>query len=260
MEASNMTVITIANQKGGVGKTTTALCIAEQLQKKKKRVLLIDMDPQCNATTTYQAQIEDEYTMYDYLNRSKEDTFTFRDMIQHAPGGDIVANDYKLAGVEAQYAADWDNVFVIKHALEEITDDYDFVIFDTPPTLGFYMKSALIASDGVIIPIKAEKYAVDGLGNILDSIERSKEFNPRLQVYGVVLTVFDKRNGLDVEIERILPESGEQIGFPVFKTVIRVCQQIKDAQNGQQRLIDAYPKARATEDYRKLVNEILRKV
>ena len=255
-----MIVITIANQKGGVGKTTTALCIAEQLQKREKRVLLIDMDPQCNATTTYQATIDGEYTMFDYLNRTKDDTFTFRDIIQQAPGGDIVANDYNLAGIEAQYAADWNNVFVIKHALEEVDDLYDFVIFDTPPTLGFYMKSALIASDGVIIPIKAEKYAIDGLENILDSIEKTKEFNPSITLYGVVLTVFDKRNSLDVDVEQELPEIGKEVGFPVFHTTIRTCQQIKDAQNNQVKLMDTYPHSKAVDDYGNLVDELLEKV
>ncbi len=252
-----MKTITIANQKGGVAKTTTALCVANGLQEVGYRVLMIDLDPQCNTTTTYQAQTEDTNTLYDLLHKK----CTVEEAIQETDSGDIIAGDKNLAGIEGEFASQLKNYSLLKKALEEIDDRYDFTIIDTPPNIGFYMTSALIASDGVVIPIKAEKFAIDGLAQIVSNIKDAQEAaNEKLKIYGVLLTVYDKRTALDALVHDQLPEIGEKEGFRVFDTSIRVCQQVKEAQSRQVRLFDEYPNCNAAVDYANLIKELLQEV
>ncbi len=122
------------------------------------------------------------------------------------------------------------------------------------------MTSALVASSGVIIPLKAEKFAIDGLAQIMANINDAKDVNPDLKIYGVLLTVYDKRTALDSLVHEQLPEIGKQQGFKVFKTAIRTCQQIKEAQSRQVRLFDEYPNCNAAIDYANLIKELLEEV
>ena len=251
-----MITISIANQKGGVAKTTTALCLANGLQECGYKVLMIDMDPQCNTSSTYRAVQENTATLYDFLH---EDA-TLEEAIQTTDSGDIVSGDNNLAGMEGEFAAHIKNYSLLKKALKTIDDRYDFAIIDTPPNIGFYMTSALVASSGVIIPLKAEKFAIDGLAQIMANINDAKDVNPDLKIYGVLLTVYDKRTALDSLVHEQLPEIGKQQGFKVFKTAIRTCQQIKEAQSRQVRLFDEYPNCNAAIDYANLIKELLEEV
>lgn len=251
-----MTTIAIANQKGGVAKTTTALCLANGLQECGYRVLMIDMDPQCNSSSTYRAVQENTNTLYDFLH---EDC-TLKDAIQTTDSGDIVSGDSNLAGIEGEFAAHIKNYSLLRKALRSIEDQYDFAIIDTPPNIGFYMTSALVASSGVIIPLKAEKFAIDGLAQIMSNINDAKDVNPELEIYGVLLTVYDKRTALDSLVHAQLPEIGREQGFKVFNTSIRTCQQIKEAQSRQVRLFDEYPNCNAAIDYANLIKELLQEI
>lgn len=251
-----MTTIAIANQKGGVAKTTTALCLANGLQECGYKVLMIDMDPQCNTSSTYRAVQEETATLYDLLH---EDC-TIEEAIQTTESGDIVSGDSNLAGIEGEFAAHIKNYSLLRKALKTIDDKYDFTIIDTPPNIGFYMTSALVASSGVIIPLKAEKFAIDGLAQIMANINDARDVNPDLQIYGVLLTVYDKRTALDTVVHEQLPEIGKEQGFKVFKTSIRTCQQIKEAQSRQVRLFDEYPNCNAAIDYANLIKELLEEV
>ncbi len=248
-----MITITIANQKGGVAKTTTALCLANGLQECGYRVLMIDMDPQCNTTTTYKAVQEDTNTLYDLLHES----CSIAEAIQTTESGDIISSDVHLAGIEGEFAAHIKNYTLLRKKLREIEDNYDYTIIDTPPNIGFYMTSALVASDGVIVPLKAEKFAIDGLAQIMGNIKDARDVNPSLKVYGVLLTVYDKRTALDTIVHDQLPEIGKEQGFHVFNTSIRTCQQIKEAQSRQVRLFDEYPSCNAAIDYANLIKELL---
>lgn len=248
-----MTTISIANQKGGVAKTTTALCLANGLQECGYKVLMIDMDPQCNTSSTYKAVQEDTNTLYDLLH---EDC-TIEEAIQETDSGDIISGDNHLAGIEGEFAAHIKNYSLLRKKLTEIADNYDFTIIDTPPNIGFYMTSALVASDGVIVPLKAEKFAIDGLAQIMSNINDAKDVNPDLKIYGVLLTVYDKRTALDTIVHDQLPEIGKEQDFNVFRTSIRTCQQIKEAQSRQVRLFDEYPNCNAAIDYANLIRELL---
>ena len=249
-----MITISIANQKGGVAKTTTALCLANGLQECGYKVLVIDMDPQCNTSSTYRAIQENTATLYDFLH---EDC-TIEEAIQTTESGDIISGDSNLAGIEGEFAAHIKNYSLLRKALKTIDDKYDFAIIDTPPNIGFYMTSALVASSGVIVPLKAEKFAIDGLAQIMANINDAKDVNPDLQIYGVLLTVYDKRTALDTVVHDQLPQIGKERGFKVFKTSIRTCQQIKESR--QVRLFDEYPNCNAAIDYANLIKELLEEV
>ena len=219
--------IAIANQKGGVGKTTTAINLADALKHFNYKVLFIDMDPQTNSTSTYGAQIEDENTIVDLLKKD----CTAKEAIQTTPLGDIIAGDSLLATEENYFNSQKARERLLKVQLKEIEDDYDFIIMDTPPNLGIYMINALTAANGCIIPIKAEQYAVDGLGLLIDTINEVIELlNENLKIYGVLMTCYDARNGLDVGTLEALPKVGEENGFKAFKTPIRISQDVKKAQ------------------------------
>ncbi len=248
--------IAVANQKGGVGKTTTALCIAEVLKREDNRVLLIDLDPQCNSTSTYGAEIEGENTIYDLMNAA----CATEEAIQHTHSGDIIAGDPLLSEDENKFLTKLGGYNIVNKAISQVEDKYDYVIMDTPPNLGIYMLNALTAASGVVIPMKAEKYAIDGLAKVISTIQDVIEnANPKLQIYGVALTAYDTRTSLDRDIWAILPEQGESLGFPVFQTPIRICQAVKDAQAAGVPLFESAPYCNAALDYEKLVEEIIKK-
>ncbi len=249
-----MIKIAIANQKGGVGKTTTAINIADALVRCGYRVLFVDMDPQCNSTSSYQAQIEDTYTIYDLMNEK----CTTKDAIQNAQLGDIIAGDPHLPEDESKFLSKIGGFEILRNALEEVNDDYDYVVMDTPPNLGIFMVNALVAATGVIMPLRAEKYAIDGLARLMETIKDvQKHGNPDLEIYGVLMTAYDVRNLLDKEIWQILPETGINYGFPVFKTPVRICQAVKEAQAENASLYDVSPNCNAAIDYANIVKELL---
>ena len=249
-----MIKIAIANQKGGVGKTTTAINIADALVRCGYSVLFVDMDPQCNSTSSYQAQIDEYYTIYDIMNERCNTV----DAIQETEMGDIIAGDPHLPEDESKFLSKIGGFDILKNALEEVEDQYDYVIMDTPPNLGIFMVNALVAATGVIMPLKAEKYAIDGLARLMETIKDvQKHGNPDLEIYGVLMTAYDVRNLLDKEIWHILPETGENFGFPVFKTPVRICQAVKEAQAENVSLYEMNPNCNAAVDYANVVKELL---
>lgn len=251
-----MIKIAIANQKGGVGKTTTALNIADALIHCNYKVLFLDLDPQCNSTSSYNAKIEKTTTIYDVINGECLPS----DAIQHTDFGDIIAGDRLLTECEGKLLTNIGGHNVIKKALHQIeeTCDYDFVIMDTPPNLGIYMLNALTAANGCIIPLKAEKYAVDGLKLLIETINDVIEnTNAKLRIYGVLLTAYDKRTSLDKAIWKTLPNVGKVYGFNVFKTPVRICQTIKDAQAEGISLFKKDSSSNGSLDYAHIVKELL---
>lgn len=219
--------IAVANQKGGVGKTTTAVNLADTLIHFGCKVLFIDLDPQHNSTSTYGAEITDTYTIVDVMKKD----CSVKEAIQTTPIGDIIAGDELLAQEETFFNAQKARENILKRQIGQIDEDYDYIIIDTPPNLGIYMYNALTAADGCIIPIKAEKYSVDGLGLLIETInEVISVLNENLKVYGVLMSMYDSRNSLDRNILGSLPQVGEQKGFHVFSTPIRICQSIKNVQ------------------------------
>lgn len=259
--------IAISNQKGGVGKTTTAVNIADALTHLNYSVLFLDLDPQHNATNTYGAKIDGVATMVDVLKKD----CSIEEAIQKMPLGDIVAGDSLLAQEEPYFNTQKAREHILTKILKSVEDKYDFIIMDTPPNLGIYMINALTAANGVIIPIKAEQYAIDGLALLIDTINEVIEIlNNDLKIYGVMLGVYDKRNSLDNDILNALPEVGEVKGFPVFKTPVRISQDVKNVQslsddvdeNGNKitanrSLFENYSSCNAAVDFVNVTKEIL---
>ena len=247
--------IGIVANKGGTNKSSVALCLADAMIHCNYKVLLVDADQQCNATSVYDAEIEGVNTMADVLAGE----CSAKDAIQHTAMGDIIAGDLELAGLETTLNNEINRYELLADALAEVDNDYDFIIIDTPPALGVYTLNAILASDGVIVPIKADKFAVDGLKRTIETINNIKDKSHKkdIKIYGVLLSSFDKRTNLGKNTWETLPKVGKQMGFQVFKTPIRVCQLIPDAQAAQDSIFELDASSNAAKDYAQLLKELL---
>ena len=252
-----METILIANQKGGIGKTTTATAIANVLQKKGYKVLFIDADPQGNSTDTYRANTGDGVTtLYDVI-LEKENPVNINDAIQHTEFGDIVASDKLLSGADKVLNGDVDGFFMLREAIADL-NGYDFSIIDTGPSLNTLLINCLVAADKIVIPITADKYGIQGLSKLYDSINKTKKrFNPNLKISGLLLVQYDIRTILARDVKKALKEIAEQIDTKVFKTYIRKCVKVPEAQTSRELLINYAPKCTSSKDYIELVDEIL---
>ena len=251
-----MKTITIANNKGGVGKTSTVLGLSDALSEAGRRVLVIDMDPQCNTTSTSKGETDDRYTMFDILREE----CTLSDTIQKRERYDLVPNDVLLSGREAEFIVHLPKLKLLKKQLQSVKDNYDYAIIDTPPNFGFYMTAALLASDGVIMPLDAGKYAVDGISQLLGFINDARSENENMQIYGALITQADYRYGETKNFIKQLPELGKQNGFKVFKSIIRTCADIQKAQNHVESIYDYNRSSKAVKDFEAFAKELERTI
>ena len=253
-----MKTIAIANNKGGVGKTSTVLNLADTFARMGRNVLVIDMDPQCNTTSTSKGEITGVYTMHDFLHNE----CTIKDAIQgkqDEPGGrrySIVPNDPLLSGRESEFSGDLKMLKLLKRELKTVDDEFDYAIIDTPPQFGYYMTTSLLASDGVVMPLDAEKYAVDGLSQLLRFITDARLENEEMRIYGALVTKVDLRYSETQPFLDQLPVMGEQLGFPVFKSNIRTCSDIKKAQDHVMQVYDYTKHSKALIDYELFAEEL----
>jgi chromosome partitioning protein len=210
-------IIAVANQKGGVGKTTTAVNLGASLAVAEQRVLLIDLDPQANATSSAVGrQSELLLSSYDVLIRG---TKISEAVIQSAvPGLDLLPSNPDLVGAELELINVPDRERVLKGALEAVQDNYDFVLVDCPPALGLLTVNALTAADSLLIPAQCEYFAMEGLGRLMRTVEMVRNsLNPRLALEGVVLTMYDGRNNLN---RQVADEIRKYFPGKVFESVI----------------------------------------
>lgn len=248
------TTYVIANQKGGIGKTTTATTLAGVLGKKGK-TLLIDADPQGNSTSTYQAVIEDQVTLYDVMVDS--DALPIEDAIQHMENGDIVASDPLLAKAGKLLDGNVEGLYRLQDALD-VLDGYDYIVIDTAPSLDVVLYNCLIAADQVIIPVTADAYAMQGLSKLNDTIKAvQKRQNPKLQIAGLLLVKYGGRSKLEKNVREEITDVANQIGTKLFSTAIRECVKTKEAQMNKKLLIDYAPNCTTMQDYRAFVEELL---
>lgn len=246
-------IISICNQKGGIGKTTTATCLGSGLSEKGYRTLLVDMDPQTNATDTYRAKTEETGTLYDLMVNGDTE-----DIIQHTDLGDIIAGDQLLKDADKQISGPSAN-FRLKKGLKEIAPDYDYIILDTPPALGILLINALTASDGCIIPLTADRYSLQGLTALKKNIDDVKEYtNPNIEVYGLLLVKFGGRMNTEKAVVKALEDYAVSLSTKIYDIKIRNTNTVQKAQLSRQGLFAYDPTCTAAIDYKAFINEVIR--
>jgi len=249
-------IVAIANQKGGVGKTTTSVNLSACLAEAGKRVLLIDADPQGNATSGLgvdKNKVED--SIYDvFINESKIDSVT-RDTMIGTPK--IVPSHIQLAGAEIELVNVMAREQVLKNALKEVRDDYDYVFIDCPPSLGLLTLNALNAADTLLVPIQCEFYALEGLSQLMNTVRLvRKSLNPTLDVEGVVLTMFDSRTNLSVQV---VEEVKKFFRNKVYDTIIPRSVRLGEAPSFGLPITLYAPKSAGALAYQSLAEEVIGK-
>ncbi len=249
-------IIAIANQKGGVGKTTTTVNLAAALGVLEKKILLIDADPQANASSGLGIDVENvEKGTYQIL----EHTISAKEAIQktNSPNVDIIPAHIDLVAIEIELVDKEDREYMLKKALVDITDDYDFILIDCAPSLGLITLNALTASHSVIIPIQCEYFALEGLGKLLNTIKSvQKIHNSTLDIEGMLLTMFDSRLRLS---NQVVEEVRKHFNEMVFSTVIQRNTRLGEAPSYGESIIAYDATSRGAENYIELAAEVLKK-
>jgi chromosome partitioning protein len=251
-------IIAITNQKGGVGKTTTAINLAAALASKGVRTLVVDMDPQANSSMSFLDIHELKLSLFDALT---EDHVHLADIIQPAEKVEnlfIAPSTIALAKVEAKLVGELDSHFRLKDELQAVQDLYDYIIIDTPPTLGIITVNALVAASHVLIPIQASYFALEGTDDLLETIDKIKvRANPQLQILGALITMYDKRTLLAKDIYEQIQHV---FGARVFETVITKSVRLEESPAYRESIFTFAPRSTGAYEYYRLSEEVLSRV
>ena len=248
-------VISIANQKGGVGKTTTAVNLSTVLAKKGKKVLMIDTDPQGNATSGLGIDKNVNFSVYDVIINDVEIENTIvQSMVKNL---DVCPSNINLAGAEVELVSMMSREQRLKEKIDNQKDKYDYIIIDCPPSLGLITLNAFTASDSVLIPVQCEYYALEGLGQLINTINLvKKHLNKNLEVEGALLTMFDIRTNLS---NQVVKEVNKYFENKVYKTVIPRNVRLSEAPSYGMPISVYDPRSKGAKSYDKFVKEFLKK-
>ncbi|QEA59306.1 ParA family protein [Leuconostoc koreense] len=246
-------IIVLANQKGGVGKTTTSINLGAALAQAGQRVLLVDIDAQGNATSG--SGVDKSSLEHDSYDVIVEQT-PLHEVIIATDNYDLVPATIQLSGAEIELAKQSKREYRLKAALEAVRDDYDFILIDNPPALGLMTVNAFTAADAILIPVQTEFYALEGLGQLLNTIELVRQqFNPDLDVAGILLTMYDGRTNL---AKQVAQEVRSYFDDKVYDTIIPRSVRLSEAPSYGQAIIDFDPRSVGAQMYNNLAQEVLK--
>ena len=250
-------IIAIANQKGGVGKTTTAVNLAAAFALKNHRTLLIDLDPQANTTLTFFSPEEITGSIYDVL---ADQRLSVTQVVHPTKLANLclVPAKIALAKLEGNLVAQFDAPYRLKDALGSAKNDFDLIVIDTPPALGIITVNALVAAHYLLVPIQASYYSLEGTDDLLETLERIRARpNPELQLLGVIVTLYDKRTNLARDIYK---QVREVFGDKVFKTVIGKNVRLEESPAYKETIFSFAPDSTGAAEYAQLAGEVIQRV
>lgn len=249
-------IIAIANQKGGVGKTTTAINLSACLAEKGQKVLAIDMDPQGNMTSGLGLDKDDvDKTIYDMIiGESEIEAVIKKETIENL---DILPSNVDLSAVEIELIDVENKEFIVNNSIQKIRDNYDFIIIDCPPSLSLLTINAMTTADSVLVPIQCEYYALEGLSQLIHTVELVKErLNSNLEIEGVVFTMYDARTNLSLQVVENVKDNLQQ---NIYKTIIPRNIRLAEAPSYGTPINQYDPKSAGAESYMRLANEVIEK-
>lgn len=249
-----MKTVVFSNQKGGVGKTTSAAALAAGLSSRGYKVVAVDLDPQCNFCLSSGVDLLSlDHTLYDVFKGDAQ----VDDVIVPGLGYDIIPGGLALAAADMEFTQTG-REYMLSEALEAVSDRFDFAVIDTPPTLGILTINALTAADGVIIPLTADVYALQGLSQFDGLIRNVKKYsNKGLQIYGLLLTKYNERQNVTKAMRDQIKAVAAQLGTKVFETAIRESVAVREAQLLRSDFLKEAPNANAAVDYEAFINEFI---
>ncbi|SEG36560.1 chromosome partitioning protein [Butyrivibrio sp. Su6] len=250
-------VIAIANQKGGVGKTTTSINLSAALAERGKKVLVIDTDPQGNTTSGFGLDKNElENSIYELMiGECSIDEAIQKDVVENLDGVDIIPSNVNLAAVEIELIDADQKEFILREAISKVKDNYDFIVIDCPPSLSMLTVNAMTTANTVLVPIQCEYYALEGLSQLVHTVNLVRDrLNPELEMEGVVFTMFDSRTNLSLQV---VENVKEHIQENVYKTIIPRNIRLAEAPSYGLPINIYEPKSAGAEAYRLLADEVI---